>query len=245
MLLLVSFTSRASSLNPPERAAAQRGLESGQYVSLCVSDTGSGMPPDVIARAFDPFFTTKPMGQGTGLGLSMVYCFAGQSGGAARIYSELGKGTMICIYLPRHMSESQQVDEHQTFDQAPTPTGHASVPVVNDEPLVRMVAGEILEELGYSVVEADDGPSALRIFNARLDIDLLVTDVGLPNGINGRQLADAVLTQRPDLPVLLITGYAENAVLNHGHLERGMQVMTKPFAGDAFARRIGELIAGK
>ncbi|WP_348531807.1 response regulator [Rhizobium sp. 16-449-1b] len=224
-----------------ERAARDRGVEPGQYVSMCVSDTGTGMSQDVIARAFDPFFTTKPTGQGTGLGLSMVYGFAGQSGGAARIYSELGKGTMICIYLPRHHADG--VEEEIATPETPVPpvSGKTTILVVDDEPLVRMIAVDVLEELGYSVLEADDAPSALKVLAARRDIDLLVTDVGLPNGMNGRQLADAVRADRPDLPVLFVTGYAENAVLNHGHLDRGMQVLTKPFAGDVLARRVAEL----
>lgn len=227
-----------------ERAAAQRALPQGQYVSLCVSDTGTGMSPDVVARAFDPFFTTKPIGQGTGLGLSMVYGFAGQSGGAVRIYSEVGKGTMICIYLPRHAAPEQVEDAPLKMSPAPASAGKKTIMVVDDEPLVRMVAVEILEELGYVVLEAEDGPSALRILQAKPDIDLLVTDVGLPNGMNGRQLADAVREQRPDLNVLFVTGYAENAVLNHGHLDRGMQVMTKPFTSEALARRVSGLIDG-
>lgn len=224
-----------------DRTAKARGVEPGQYVSMCVSDTGTGMSKDVIARAFDPFFTTKPTGQGTGLGLSMVYGFAGQSGGAARIYSEVGKGTMICIYLPRHLGDDLADDILLVDVPAPASSGQATVLVVDDEPLVRMVAVEILDELGYSVLEAEDAPSALKILKARPDIDLLITDVGLPNGMNGRQLADAVRADRPDLPVLFVTGYAENAVLNHGHLERGMQVLTKPFASDVFARRVAEL----
>lgn len=228
-----------------ERAARERGVEPGQYVSMCVSDTGTGMSQDVIARAFDPFFTTKPTGQGTGLGLSMVYGFAGQSGGAARIYSELGKGTMICIYLPRHIADGIEEEVLAPDITAPVASGKTTILVVDDEPLVRMVAVEILEELGYSVLEAEDAPSALKILSARPDIDLLVTDVGLPNGMNGRQLADAVRSDRPDLPVLFVTGYAENAVLNHGHLERGMQVLTKPFASDVFARRVSELTSGQ
>ncbi|MEA3536779.1 response regulator [Rhizobium sp. CC-YZS058] len=227
-----------------ERAAKERGVPPGQYLSLCVSDTGTGMPPDVVERAFDPFFTTKPIGQGTGLGLSMVYGFAGQSGGAARIYSEVGKGTMICIYLPRHLGDGVEADLVTELERPAPAAGQSTILVVDDEPLVRMVAVEILEELGHSVLEADDGPSALRVLTARPDIDLLITDVGLPNGMNGRQLADAVRVQRPELNVLFITGYAENAVLNHGHLERGMQVITKPFASDVFARRVGEMLSG-
>ncbi|HEV7305382.1 response regulator [Ensifer sp.] len=225
-----------------ERGAAQRGLSPGQYVSLCVSDTGTGMPPDVVARAFDPFFTTKPIGQGTGLGLSMVYGFAGQSGGAVRIYSEVGKGTMICIYLPRHVAEEHGPEMPLETAPAPGSSGGHTILVVDDEPLVRMVAVEILEELGYAVLEAGDGASALRVLDARPDIDLLVTDVGLPNGMNGRQLADAVRVKRPELNVLFVTGYAENAVLNHGHLDRGMEVVTKPFTAEVLARRVKGLI---
>lgn len=225
------------------RTARARGLEPGQYVSLCVSDTGTGMTPDVVARAFDPFYTTKPIGQGTGLGLSMVYGFAGQSGGAVRIYSEVGKGTMICIYLPRHAAEADR-DADLPKQQADAPRSDAgeTILVVDDEPLIRMIATEQLEELGYTVLEAGDGPSALKILNSSRMIDLLITDVGLPSGMNGRQLADAARVTRPELEVLFITGYAENAVLNHGHLDAGMHVMTKPFEMDTFARRVKELI---
>ncbi|WP_312806741.1 PAS domain-containing protein [Agrobacterium cavarae] len=226
-----------------ERTARMRGLEPGQYVSLCVSDTGTGMSQDIIERAFDPFFTTKPIGQGTGLGLSMVYGFAGQSGGAARIYSELGKGTMICIYLPRYSGSIDTTDpEAEASIDAPRADGDETILVVDDEPLVRMLAVEELQDLGYSVIEAEDAPSALRLLNSNRQISLLITDVGLPGGMNGRQLADAARTNRPDLEVLFITGYAENAVLNHGHLEHGMHVMTKPFQLDVFAQRVKSLI---
>lgn len=227
-----------------ERAARQRDLEPGQYVSLCVSDTGTGMTPEVISRAFDPFFTTKPIGQGTGLGLSMVYGFAGQSGGAVRIYSEIDKGTMICIYLPRHQGE---VDADETnlpsSSDAPRAEGGETILLVDDEPLIRMIASEQLEELGYTVIEAGDAAAAIKVLNSPRPIQLLVTDVGLPGGMNGRQLADAARVSRPELEVLFITGYAENAVLNHGHLDPGMHVMTKPFQMEAFAKRVKDLIA--
>ncbi|WEK04729.1 MAG: PAS domain S-box protein [Candidatus Devosia phytovorans] len=228
-----------------ERSATERGIEPGQYISLCVSDTGTGMTAETIARAFDPFFTTKPIGQGTGLGLSMVYGFAGQSGGAVRIYSEVGQGTMVCIYLPRlAQGDGGDVDAGTMVGSAELPRspGGETVMVVDDEPLVRMVATEQLEEMGYNVIESADGPSALKILNSGISIDLLITDVGLPNGMNGRQLADAARVSRPGLEVLFITGYAENAVLNHGHLDVGMHVMTKPFQMDSFARRVRELI---
>lgn len=226
-----------------ERSAKERGLVPGQYISMCVSDTGSGMPPDIVARAFDPFFTTKPIGQGTGLGLSMVHGFAGQSGGTVKIYSEVEKGTMVCIYLPRHAGKEEQ--EMTAADAGPVPRakGTETILVVDDEVLIRMVAVEALEELGYEILEAGDGPSALRLLNSDVQVDLLLSDVGLPGGMNGRQLADAARQKRPDLQVLFVTGYAENAVLNHGHLDRGMHVMTKPFAVDALARRVKELIS--
>ncbi len=224
------------------RAAKERGVAPGQYISMCVSDTGTGIPPDVLERVFDPFFTTKPIGQGTGLGLSMVHGFAGQSNGAVRIYSEVGKGTMVCIYLPRHTGATSSDEESDAQDVAPPAAEHETILVVDDEPLVRMVAVEVLEELGYRVLEAEDGPSALKILQTSQRIDLLVTDVGLPGGMNGRQLADAIRGTRPGLQVLFITGYAENAVLNHGHLDHGMHVMTKPFASDAFGKRVGELV---
>lgn len=227
-----------------ERAARERGLTAGQYISLCVSDTGVGMPADVIERAFDPFFTTKPIGQGTGLGLSMVYGFAGQSNGSVRIYSEVGKGTMVCIYLPRHRGEEDASELDGAVEKAPVSLDHETILLVDDEPLIRMVAFEVLTELGYHVIEAGDGPEAMRTILSQKRIDLLVTDVGLPNGMNGRQLADSARQRRPGLQVLFVTGYAENAVLNHGHLEPGMHVLTKPFGGDDLGRRVRDLITG-
>lgn len=226
-----------------DRAALQRGLTPGQYISLCVSDTGTGMTPDVVARAFDPFYTTKPTGEGTGLGLSMVWGFAGQSGGSVRIYSEVGQGTMVCIYLPRHVGELV-ADEPAEAGEVPVFDGQQTVLLVDDEPLIRMVAAEQLMEVGYAVIEAGDAREAMKVLESQRTIALLVTDVGLPNGMNGRQLADAARLTRPTLPVLFITGYAENAVLNHGHLEPGMQMMTKPFDMDTFSRRVSALVDG-
>ncbi|WP_160000605.1 ATP-binding protein [Roseomonas sp. 18066] len=226
-----------------ERTARDRDLAPGQYVSLCVSDTGTGMPPNVVAKAFDPFFTTKPIGMGTGLGLSMIYGFAKQSGGQVRIYSELGTGTMVCIYLPRHLGQVETAAPIPDLADAPRAEAGQTVLVVDDEPTVRMLVSEVLEDLGYTAIEAADGAGGLRVLQSDARIDLLVTDVGLPGGMNGRQVADAARVARPNLKVLFITGYAENAVLSHGHLDPGMHVLTKPFAMEALASRIKDLIA--
>jgi signal transduction histidine kinase/CheY-like chemotaxis protein len=226
-----------------ERAARERELAPGQYLSLCVTDTGTGMTAEVIKRAFDPFFTTKPLGQGTGLGLSMIYGFARQSGGQVRIYSELGKGTTMCLYLPRHHGRGE--DEHAAQDWgAPQRAAEGeTVLVVDDEPTVRMLVAEVLQELGYTAIEVADGSAGLQVLRSDQRIDLLITDVGLPGAINGRQVADGARAVRPDLKVLFITGYAENAVVGNGHLEPGMQVLAKPFPMEALATRIKDLMA--
>ena len=202
------------------------------------------MPADIVAKAFDPFFTTKPIGQGTGLGLSMIYGFAKQSGGLAAIYSEVGQGTMVCIYLPRHLGPAEADETGPGAEAPPRAEAGETVLVVDDEPTVRMLVAEVLTDLGYTAIEAVDGAAGLKIINSDLRIDLLVTDVGLPGGMNGRQVADAARSVRPKLKVLFITGYAENAVLSHGHLDPGMHVLTKPFGMDALATRIRGLIEG-
>ncbi|WP_202444764.1 PAS domain S-box protein [Schauerella aestuarii] len=237
-----------------DKAAGTLGVPVGDYVTLAVTDDGCGMTPEDIARAFDPFFTTKPIGQGTGLGLSMVYGFAQQSDGVARIVSQVGHGTTVQMYLPRRdadrtgHTESPHQDERCVPPTSGVPSaGEASAPatvlVIDDEPAIRMLAAEVLEELGYATLQAEDGPSGLALLRSPVAIDLLITDVGLPNGMNGRQVADAAKVLRPALKVLFITGYAENAVLNHGDLDAGMQVLTKPFAMEVFARRVADLIA--
>ena len=220
----------------------ERDLTPGQYLSLCVTDTGTGMTPEVIARAFDPFFTTKPVGMGTGLGLSMIYGFARQSGGQVRIYSEVGQGTTMCLYLPRHHGQVDAADASADLTEAPRAEQGETVLVVDDEPTVRMLVTEVLEDLGYTAIEAADSAAGLRVLRSAVRIDLLVTDLGLPGSMNGRQMADAGRAVRPGLRVLFITGYAENAVVGNGHLEPGMQVLTKPFTMDALASRIRELI---
>ncbi|MER2269819.1 PAS domain S-box protein [Methylobacterium oxalidis] len=227
-----------------DRAAHEHDLPPGQFLSLCVTDTGTGMTPDVIARAFDPFFTTKPTGQGTGLGLSMIYGFARQSGGQVRIYSEVGQGTTMCLYLPRHYGSVDAEGALLAHSAVLRAEQDATVLVVDDEPTVRMLVTDVLEELGYTAIEAADSGAGLRVLQSNVRIDLLVTDVGLPGGMNGRQMADAGRLARPGLKVLFITGYAENAAVGNGLLEPGMQVLTKPFAIDALASRIRNLIPG-
>jgi signal transduction histidine kinase/PAS domain-containing protein/ActR/RegA family two-component response regulator len=221
-----------------ERAARQHEMPEGQYLSLCVTDTGTGMAPEVIERAFEPFFTTKPIGEGTGLGLSMIYGFARQSGGEVRIYSEIGEGTTVCIYLPRHSSKIAVEDIAPRASELPRSERAAIVLIVDDEPTVRMLLTEIVEDLGYTAIQAGDSAAGLKVLQSDVTIDLLVTDVGLPGGMNGRQMADAARTSRPDLKVLFITGYAENAVVGNGRLEPGMAVLTKPFPIEAMAARI-------
>ena len=225
------------------RTAHLHDMPEGQYLALSVTDTGVGMAPDVIARVFEPFFTTKPIGQGTGLGLSMVYGFARQSGGQVRIYSELGQGASVCIHLPRHLGAAEIAELALELADAPRAEEGQTVLVVDDEPTVRMLVTEVLEDLGYRAIEATDGVAGLQVLQSDVRIDLLVTDVGLPGGMNGRQVADAARVVRPNLKVLFITGYAENAVLSQGHLDPGMHVLTKPFALEALASRIKDLIS--
>ncbi|MFH6784099.1 MULTISPECIES: ATP-binding protein [Methylobacterium] len=229
-------------------AAAHGDVAPGPYIRLAVTDTGTGMPPEVVRRAFDPFFTTKPIGQGTGLGLSMIYGFARQSDGHAVIASEVGRGTTVALYLPRHdrPADADPPAETAAASQAvpapPVAGSGETVLVVEDEPAVRSLIVDVLRDLGYRALEAQDGPAGLAALRAPGRIDLLVTDVGLP-GLNGRQLADAAREHRPDLKVLFITGYAENAAMA-GFLAPGMQMITKPFPVDLLARRIRAMIEG-
>ena len=224
-----------------DRHALQRDLAAGQYISICVTDTGSGMTQDVIERIFEPFFTTKPIGQGTGLGLSMIHGFVRQSGGQIRVYSEPGLGTTMCLYLPRY--HGSPVASNPALSSPNPGSGHGeTVLVIDDEPSVRSLVAEVLREHGFATLEAGDGPSGLRILNSGQRIDLLVTDVGLPGGLNGRQVADAARMRRPDLKILFITGYAENAAVGNGLLEPGMEVMTKPFAMMDLAAKVTTMI---
>ena len=225
-----------------DKTAADREMPPGQYVAICVSDNGVGMPADVIARAFDPFFTTKPTGKGTGLGLSMIYGFARQSNGQVRIYSEVGQGTTVKIYLPRFIGETVTDEDEDQGDELPRAEAGETVLVVDDEPTVRMLVGDTLSELGYRGIEAADASSGLKVLESDVNIDLLITDVGLPGGMNGKEMADEARKHRPDLKVLFITGYAENAAVTNGRLEPGMHVLSKPFPIDKLAARIRSII---
>ena len=224
------------------RAARDRDLPPGQYVALSVTDSGIGMEAETVARAFDPFFTTKPIGQGTGLGLSMIYGFARQSGGQVRIYSEPGQGTTMTLYLPRHHGDDTETTAGAAAARLPRDGTGETVLVVDDEPTVRMLVTDVLEDLGYAAIEAHDGAAGLHVLQSDARVDLLVTDVGLPGGMNGRQLADAARVRRPDLKVLFITGYAENAVIGNGLLAPGMELLTKPFAMSTLGTRIRGMI---
>ncbi|HJU17269.1 MAG TPA: ATP-binding protein [Stellaceae bacterium] len=219
-------------------AAREEDVRAGQYVVIAVTDTGTGMPREVIDKAFDPFFTTKDVGQGTGLGLSQVYGFIKQSGGHAKIYSEVGEGTTVKLYLPR-LAAAASAAEDRIGGEAPLPRGNREVIlVVEDEPDVRDFVGGMLRELGYDVIEAENGSAALKVAEARADIALLFTDVGLPGGLNGRQLAEEAQRRRPGIKILYTTGYARNAIVHQGRLDPGVELINKPFTYAALAARI-------
>ncbi|MCU0070423.1 ATP-binding protein [Pseudomonas koreensis] len=220
--------------------ATYSNLEPGDYVVLSVTDNGCGMPESVINRAFDPFFTTKPIGQGTGLGLSMIYGFSKQSGGHVSIDSKIDQGTTVKLYLPRFQGESLP---HAPTDaeQAPDAVEGETVLIVEDDPAVRVLVSAVLSELGYGFVEAADADGAVPILDSAQRIDLLISDVGLP-GMNGRQLAEIGRQYRPDLKVLFITGYAEHAAVRGGFLDPGMQMITKPFTFDLLTAKVREMI---
>jgi len=222
-------------------AQAHAEVAAGQYVMLAVSDTGTGMPPEVLAKVFEPFFTTKQMGHGTGLGMSQVYGFVKQSGGHVKIYSEPGEGTTVKLYLPRHLGEGEEAPEAAT---AQTPRGRRDelILLVEDEPAVREQSLAMLQDLGYGVIAVADGPAALKALEANPKVSLLFTDVGLAGGMNGRQVADAALAMRPGLKVLFTTGYARNAIIHHGRLDAGLHLLTKPFAFSALAAKLRELL---
>ncbi|MBP2547954.1 PAS domain S-box-containing protein [Neorhizobium galegae] len=218
-------------------------LQPGSYVVVAVSDTGIGMSQATISKAFDPFFTTKPIGQGTGLGLSMIYGFAQQSGGHVRIYSQVGLGTTVKLYLPGSTEGAVDRTSAITADFVPPRGEGQTVLVVEDDDSVRMLVVNVLKELSYRVIEATDGLMALPAIEGKSQIDLMVSDVGLP-GINGRQLAEMAIAARPGLKVLFITGYAATAASRADFLAPGMEMITKPFAIDDLAQKVNDLLTG-
>ncbi len=218
------------------------GIPAGEHLSIRVTDTGIGMSPDIAAKAFEPFFTTKAIGAGTGLGLSMVYGFVRQSGGQIRVESIEGRGTSVVMHLPRHTAENApRPVEPEVIEEPPHHTGE-TVLIVDDEPSVRMLVAEVISGLGYNCLEAADAQSGLQILQSDTRIDLLISDIGLPGGMNGREMADAAGDCRPGLPTLFITGYAKTSVLDDCHLRPCTQVLTKPFGLDALAGRVTGLI---
>jgi signal transduction histidine kinase len=214
----------------------------GQYVALCITDTGTGMDADTVSRAFEPFFTTKEVGKGTGLGLSMVYGFVKQSGGHLKIYSEPGEGTTVKIYLPRLVGDAAAEDEPSEL-AAPEGTRGETVMVCEDDEDVRAYSVEVLRELGYRVVEAQDGPAALKLLETEArQVDLLFTDVVLPGGMTGAELAKKARSVQPDLKVLFTTGYARNAIVHQGRLDAGVELITKPFSYADLAARVRDIL---
>jgi CheY-like chemotaxis protein len=218
----------------------------GQYVLLCVTDTGTGMPPEVLAKAFDPFFTTKSAGRGTGLGLSQVYGFVRQSGGHVKIYSEPGHGATVKIYLPRHIGPADDGSAAKPLGMSQLPQGKPGelVLVVEDEDAVRALTSEGLRDLGYEVLAAGSGAEALKLLNGNNSVKLLFTDIVMPE-MNGRQLADAALKERPALKVLFTTGYTRNAVVHNGTLDPGVRLLGKPFTLEQLSRVVRDVLDGK
>jgi signal transduction histidine kinase/ActR/RegA family two-component response regulator len=226
-------------------AAQHEEVEAGQYIVICVTDTGAGMPPDVVERAFDPFYTTKGVGKGTGLGLSQVFGFVKQSGGHVKIYSEPGEGTTVKLYLPRHFGRTPQ-GRTDRAGSAPVPRAADGeiILVVEDEERVRHMSVDALRSLGYTVVQAADGTQALAVLQIQPRVDLLFTDIVMP-GMTGRQLADAARETRPELKVLFTTGYTRNAVVHNGVLDPGVAFLSKPFAIDQLAAKVRQVLDGQ
>ena len=216
-------------------------VKPGHYACLSVTDTGIGMTVDTINKAFEPFYTTKPIGQGTGLGLSMIYGFMRQSDGYAKIESEVGSGTSVRLFLPRHGGAPEAAGEEEAGTATLRTLASETVLVVEDEPVVRALVVEVLNDLGYRTLEASDGPSGLAQLQSRHEIDLLVSDIGLP-GLNGRQIAEAGLLLRPTLKILFMTGYAENATRGDGFLGPRMSMITKPFSLEVLAERVKQIL---
>ena len=223
-------------------ARAHEEVTAGQYVLLAVTDTGSGMAPDVVAQVFEPFFSTKPQGEGTGLGLSMVYGFVKQSGGHVKIYSEVGQGTTIKLYLPR---VDQSEDVVVAIDTGPIVGGPETILVAEDDEEVRTTVVDMLTELGYRVLKAKDAASALTIVESGMPIDLLFTDVVMPGTLRSPELARMARERLPDIAVLFTSGYTENAIVHGGRLDAGVELLGKPYTREAMARKIRHVLANR
>ncbi|MCP1972915.1 ATP-binding protein [Bradyrhizobium elkanii] len=221
--------------------AAHSEVVAGQYVVISVSDTGIGMERQTVAQAFEPFFTTKPVGKGTGLGLSQVYGFVKQSGGHVKIYSEVGQGTTVKIYLPRLAGEASN-DSAPEETLNPEAAQEETIIVVEDDDDVRAYSVDSLRELGYRVLEAHDGPAALRLLDGQPRVDLMFTDVVLPGGMTGAQVAAQAKAIRPSLKVLFTTGYARNSIIHHGRLDKGVQLIVKPFSFNELAAKVRDVL---
>jgi CheY-like chemotaxis protein len=214
----------------------------GQYVMISVSDMGTGMDRATLERAFEPFFTTKAVGKGTGLGLSQVYGFVRQSSGHVAIYSEVGQGTTVKLYLPRHLGAEESVGRRDPSASVMRSLGGETILVVEDDESLRLYTVEILTDLGYQVLAAASGPSALDILARNPAVDMMFTDVVMPGGMNGRQLADEAIKRRPGLKVLFTTGYTANAIVHHDRLDPDVELLPKPFTYEALGRKIRTLL---
>jgi CheY-like chemotaxis protein len=223
-------------------AALAEPVKRGQYVMVAVADTGVGMDRATLERVFEPFFTTKDVGKGTGLGLSQVYGFVRQSDGHVRVYSELGEGTTVKIYLPRYFGEEDHSANVERSGDAPRAIGAETILVVEDDDALRACTIEVLGELGYRIIAAPSAVAALALLDREPQIDLLFTDVVMPGGVNGRQLADEAVRRRPGLKVLFTTGYTRNAIVHHGRLDPGVQMIGKPFSFDELGAKVRELL---
>jgi CheY-like chemotaxis protein len=208
---------------------------------IAIADTGSGMDRTTVGRAVDPFFTTKEVGKGTGLGLSQVYGFVRQSSGHMKIYSELGQGTTVKVYLPRSFGAEDESKDVADLRNTARAIGAETILVVEDDGALRTYAGEILRELGYRVIEANNGAAALAELE-RGEFELLFTDVVMPGGMNGRQLADEAVRRRPGLKVLFTTGYTRNAIVHHGRLDAGVHMIGKPYTFDELGAQVRALL---
>jgi CheY-like chemotaxis protein len=223
-------------------SALSEPVRAGQYVMVAVADTGTGMERSTLERAFEPFYTTKGAGKGTGLGLSQVYGFVRQTGGHVAVYSELGEGTTIKIYLPRHFGDEDRLEDQRRSRDQVRAVGAESILVVEDDDALRLYTVEILNDLGYSVLAAPNGSAALEIIDRGQKVDLLFTDIVMPGGMNGRQLADEAVRRRPGLKVLFTTGYTRNAIVHHGRLDPDVQMIGKPFTFEDLGAKVRALL---